>query len=44
MMTARELMTQKLYEDAAMLHRLHTERPLKRDRFLNYWLDRDCFK
>jgi hypothetical protein len=44
MMTARELMTRKLYEDAALLHRMQTEHPIRRDRFLNYWLDRESFK
>jgi hypothetical protein len=44
LMTTKEMMTRQLYEDAVLLHRIHTEHAVRRDRFLNYWLDRDCFK
>jgi len=37
MMNTKESEINKLYEDAALLHRIHTEKVFRRDRFLNYW-------
>ncbi len=37
-------LTRQLYEDAANLHRIRLHPLVKRDRFINYWIDRDSFK
>jgi hypothetical protein len=37
MMNAKKNEIDKLYEDAASLHRIRTEHTFQRDRFLNYW-------
>jgi hypothetical protein len=37
-------MAQQLYEDAVLLHRMRTIRVIRRDRFVNYWLDQEHFK
>jgi hypothetical protein len=31
----------KLYEDAVLLHQIHTEHSVQRDHFLRYWEPRD---
>jgi hypothetical protein len=43
MMTTTTMLTRQLYEDAAHLHRIRMRPPVQRDRFLNYWIDRDSF-
>jgi hypothetical protein len=37
MMNTKKNEIDKLYEDAELLHRIHTEKAFRRDRFLNYW-------
>jgi hypothetical protein len=44
MMIADNLGTRQLYEDAEYLHQIRHNPPVQRDRFINYWLDRDYFK
>lgn len=44
MMNTDTIEARQLYEDAAYLHRIRENPPVQRDRFINYWLDRDYFK
>ena len=43
-MITDNLGTRQLYEDAENMHRTRNNPPVQRDRFINYWLDRDNFK
>jgi hypothetical protein len=43
-MTTLKTQTQKLYEDAANLHLIHSGRAIRRDRFEEYWEDSDLIE